>query len=237
MNRTKIEWADYTWNPVTGCKHGCGYCYARRLAEGRLRGRFGYPVDEPFKPVFRPHRLVEPLDVRKPSRIFVCDMGDLFGDWVPSWWIERVLEVVEYSPWHIYLFLTKNPRRYREFSFPPNSWLGTTIEGGQWGRWEDMLLLDGKHVRFVSMEPLLAYDRDDLVYMLETGLDWLIVGAQTNPYRPVKKEWIVDIIRLTRRYGVPLFLKDNLGWPESNRIQEFPKRGGIDVEARWNEKI
>ena len=85
MNRSSIEWTRYTWNPVTGCKHGCTYCYARRLAEGRLKGRFGY--DNGFEPTFHQNRLLEPQNVKKPSMIFTCSMGDLFGEWVPRQWI------------------------------------------------------------------------------------------------------------------------------------------------------
>ncbi len=95
MNKTKIEWCDYTWNPVTGCLHRCGdFCYAKKMAY-RLKGRYGYPADEPFRPTFRPERIREPLEVKKSSKIFVVSMGDLFGDWVPSEWINSVLDTVE----------------------------------------------------------------------------------------------------------------------------------------------
>lgn len=141
MNKTKIEWADMTWNPVTGCRHGCGYCYARRIAE-RFR-----PFDLPhvteagvlngindlaapiitvcrdgkervcahpygFEPTFHRYRLDEPLKMKKPQTIFVVSMGDLFGDWVPTSWITAVFAACLAAPWHTYMFLTKNPHRY-----------------------------------------------------------------------------------------------------------------------------
>lgn len=132
--KTKIDWADATWNPVTGCLHGCEYCYARKIAE-----RFGsnqmpiftdYPVlDKPvrsvgfdgekiqpypfdFTPTFHRYKLDEPQKWKKPRNIFVCSMADLFGDWVPDKWIAEVFAACEKAPQHRYLFLTKNPARY-----------------------------------------------------------------------------------------------------------------------------
>ena len=139
MKKSKIEWCDSTWNPVTGCKHGCEYCYARRIAE-----RFstadkchvfvdGHPIgethelDEPaivietgkksphpfgFEPTFHAYRLDEPQRWTKPRTIFVCSMADLFGEWVPDEWIESVFRACTKAPQHRYLFLTKNPGRY-----------------------------------------------------------------------------------------------------------------------------
>jgi len=92
MNRTRIEWCDFTWNPVTGCYHGCDYCYARRIAH-----RF-FPKTVGFNPYFWRDRLREPLALKKPARIFVCSMADLFGDWVPREWIEAVFETVRDCP-------------------------------------------------------------------------------------------------------------------------------------------
>lgn len=132
-SKTKIDWADATWNPVTGCLHGCEYCYARRIAE-----RFGsnqmpiftdYPVlDKPvrsvgfdgekiqpypfdFTPTFHRYKLDTPHHWKKPRNIFVCSMADLFGDWVPDEWIRAVFEACEAAPQHRYIFLTKNPAR------------------------------------------------------------------------------------------------------------------------------
>jgi protein gp37 len=117
MNRTKIEWTDVTWNPVTGCSpvsEGCENCYARRLAF-RLRGRFGYPDDEPFKVTLHPELLEEPLRWRKPRRVFVCSMGDLFHPDVPDHFIARVWSTMRYSPHHTYIILTKRPERMAEW--------------------------------------------------------------------------------------------------------------------------
>lgn len=133
--KTKIDWCDATWNPVTGCLHGCEYCYARRIAErfgkhlmpifthysvlnepvrevrGICAGKvLPYPFD--FTPTYHRYKLGEPSRWTKPRTIFVCSMADLFGDWVPDEWIEEVFQACKAAPQHRYLFLTKNPDRY-----------------------------------------------------------------------------------------------------------------------------
>lgn len=141
MNKTRIEWADYTWNPVTGCLHGCPYCYASRQAT-RFSGydpcynaSFDFeagchtikkamkkrdadgkvrtaPYPFGFDPTFHSYKLKEPAKRKKPTTIFVCSMADLFGEWVPDEWIREVFDACKAAPWHNYLFLTKNPQRY-----------------------------------------------------------------------------------------------------------------------------
>lgn len=137
MNKTKIEWCDSTWNPVTGCLHECEYCYARKITH-RFGGHMShdyknnskkiheleeplvfynpearkapYPFD--FEPTFHKYRLEEPKRKTKGQNIFVCSMADLFGDWVPDEWIADMFEACEKAPQHNYMFLTKNPKRY-----------------------------------------------------------------------------------------------------------------------------
>lgn len=142
MKKTNIEWADMTWNPVVGCKHGCEYCYARRIAkrfggydkgDGTITTRNplrraeltqpltitrgnGETVNSSFPFGFEPtllrYRLEEPQRIKKPQTIFVCSMADLFGNWVPTKWIVEVLDACAAAPQHRYMFLTKNPERY-----------------------------------------------------------------------------------------------------------------------------
>jgi protein gp37 len=157
MNRTKIEWCDYTWSPVTGCKHGCEYCYAKRIDQRFNDGR--------FEPTFHPKRLEEPLKVKKPSRIFVGSMADLFGDW--DWddgfgWLEReyvvneVFNIVNQCPQHTFIFLTKNPKGMQGFNFPDNCWCGTSVENQEKAneRIPELLRVKCKTL-FVSYEPAL----------------------------------------------------------------------------------
>ena len=144
MNNTRIDWCDSTWNPVTGCKGGCDYCYARSIANRfggwttggvkttqnffsdppvldsplLLERKSGKAVKAPypfaFTPTFHRYRLEEPLKMRKGQNIFVGSMADLFGRWVPTKWIVEVLDICREAPQHNYLFLTKFPERYVE---------------------------------------------------------------------------------------------------------------------------
>lgn len=144
MDNTKIDWADMSWNPVTGCRHGCPYCYARQIATrcgGWTKGgkktlanffkdppelegpllvvqKNGKAVNAPypfgFTPTFHRYRLGQPARKQQPRNIFVGSMADLFGAWVPTRWIVEVLDACLAAPQHNYLFLTKNPQRYLE---------------------------------------------------------------------------------------------------------------------------
>ncbi len=231
QGKNGIGWCDYTWNPVTGCKHGCPYCYARRIAK-RFR--------ENFEPEFHANRLGEPAEVKKPSKIFVVSMGDLFGEWVPDEWIKQVLSEANWCSHHTFMFLTKNPQRYLEYSgvklgawphgnedriaFPRNCWAGVSVTDFKSWTWLSCRI---QHVlapvKFVSFEPLCENVSKFInVHGIPDGVGWVIVGAQTGP-GAVKPEprWVERIVEKCRTKKVPVFLKDNLNWPE--KIQEFPK--------------
>lgn len=227
MNRSSIEWTDFTWNPVTGCKHGCPYCYARRLAEGRLKGRFGY--DNGFEPTFHPNRLKEPQTVRKPSKIFTVSMGDLFGEWVPRQWISTVLIHIKANPQHQFQILTKNPTRMALWhNIPSNVWCGTSVDGLGDSMKRVQTLREASfngNIKFVSFEPLLA----DVANLYEwrmgyntDGIDWVIIGAQTGPKAVSPRlDWVKNLMFDCEWAGIPFFLKDNVDW-NGSRPQEFP---------------
>ena len=134
---TKIQWTDESWNPISGCdpndgnrSEGCKNCYARRMVQ-RLRGRYGYPKDDPFRVTFHPDRLEQPLKWKKPRRIFVCSMGDLFHKYVGIDFIKDIFQIIAGTK-HIYLILTKRPERMESFCdyyintqlvLPDNLWL------------------------------------------------------------------------------------------------------------------
>lgn len=179
MSQTKIEWATHVWNPVTGCSpvsEGCRNCYARHMAQ-RLRGRCGYPEDDPFRVTLHPDKLEEPLRWKKPRWVFVCSMGDLFHPEVPTNFQERVWRIMlgADAEKHIFLLLTKRPERMlkeikhvyarifgdyemEHHRVPDNIWLGVTAENQQAADERiPVLLQTPAAVRFVSCEPLLGH--------------------------------------------------------------------------------
>ncbi|MGM0437523.1 MAG: DUF5131 family protein [Bacillota bacterium] len=215
MNNTNIGWTDYTWNPVTGCKHGCEYCYARKLAETRL----AHIYPNGFEPTFWENRLNEPKKVQSGRKIFTVSMGDLFGEWVSNEWIEKVLNVVRDCPQHTFQFLTKNPDRYLYFDYPDNVILGTTVtkakEAFKISKLSKIKQYRGVKI-FVSFEPLLEdviqnSNINNIGYF--NNIDWVIIGAQTgdNPKQP-KQEWVLNILSEANKYNIPVFIKNNLDW-------------------------
>lgn len=219
MNRTKIEWCDYTWNPFTGCKTGCWYCFARRMATRFHRS---------FEPMFHPERLNEPLAVKKSSRIFVCSTADLFGPWVEEEAQRRILEICAAAIWHTFLFLTKWPGHMAcAPDFPPNSWAGLTLTGNRHPDADRRMLALFEQVEaphFISFEPLLGLPPDELNLW---HIQWVIIGALTglgaSRYAPTPAR-IETILEAADRYGIPVFMKGNLRpyWPGELR-QEWPK--------------
>lgn len=249
MNKTKIDWADMTWNPVTGCLHGCEYCYARKIANrfgnkylpygcGKLEGNIlNRPMDgekgiDPypfgFEPTFHYYRLTEPQQIKKSQNIFVCSMADLFGDWVPDKWIQMVFNACEEAPQHRYLFLTKNPKRLQEvFGFGrvcDNWWFGTSINNTLDVDSMGLELFSNHHKmnRFISVEPIL-----DQITDCRAGLfNWVIVGAETGNRKEKvvpEKSWIDSISKQCQESNVPIFMKESLrSLMGDDFIQEFP---------------
>lgn len=222
MNRTKIEWTDFTWNPVTGCRNKCPYCYARRIAE-RFKGTKAFPNG--FEPTLHDDRFFEPISYGMPSKIFVCSMGELFGNWIPDEWIEAVLATCRLAKHHTFQFLTKCPWNLPKWNpWPENAWVGATaVDFYTSMQAIDWLALVEAKIRFLSLEPLLH--NPAIPRALYPIVHWVIVGAQTNPYLPPERQWIEEIIEATSQAKISLFLKDNLfkAYPDLPRIQEFPK--------------
>lgn len=206
--KTKIEWTDASWNPVTGCEHGCEYCYARRIANRfKMKGvkvgerAVGFELKEPvrnpdgkiepypfgFTATLHKYRLNEPSKWKKPRNIFVCSMADLFGDWVLDEWITQVFDAC--VPPHRYLFLTKNPKRYWELydkglmptgENAKNMWFGcsVTTEDTQFFYIEGDSERATNHNGFLSIEPILG---DFPVRDFSgMGIKWAIIGAETG---------------------------------------------------------
>jgi len=244
MNKTKIDWCDYVWNPVWGCLNNCEYCYARKLAR-----RFWKKIYEKeweyldkqdllennsqllileeklknFKPIFLESNFNKPFP-KKPARIFVNSMSEC-AFWINIWW-KAVLEKIYTYPQHIYIFLTKFPSFFPFREIPENIWVGVSIDDTtKWKMWQDLVVKipygDGK--AFISFEPLLNFDESDLSNLFNPKPDWVIIGSQTNPLKLPEKEWVAGIIKEARENEIPVFVKENLWkyYPEF-KIQEFP---------------
>ena len=227
MNDTKIEYCDATLNLITGClgpdgKNPCGYCYARRLAYGRLRDRYlnggvlltGDQTD-PFAPRWWPERMAGKLS-KDPSVIFLNNMGDGWGDWVPIDIVQQILRFCHRNPQHTFLHLTKNPYRYLPFldRIPPNCWLGATSNIAYGGNDDTLARVKSEIKRqglglktFVSYEPLIAGVPGARRFPMP---DWVIVGGQTRPTRNPGQNLVFDIIAQAKMEKVPVFLKNNL---------------------------
>jgi len=214
MNKTKIDWCDYTINPIKGlCQGGCWYCYARRMYK-----RFKWTQEV----TYRPEELDKIAQIKEPSRIFICSTHDLFGEWIPDKWIFDIITKLQTYPQHTFLLLTKNPKRYVNWTFRENFWLGTTWTGEESYKFK---LKGRKNIIFLSLEPLLK-EIDGL--WLNSLIGWIILGALTgkdaNIYYP-REQWIRKIINEAGRLNIPIFMKKNLKpyW-EGEFRQEFPKR-------------
>jgi len=241
FNRTNdsIQWAQWTWNPVTGCLHGCKYCYAREIAENsQFKGVF--PAG--FTPLFRHDRLDAPtntkinVDPNQPEskRVFVCSMADLFGEWVPEKWVHKIIEATKQALELEYLFLTKNPAKYLEFDFPNNFWLGATVDSQS--KVDEtvkvMRSIKSGGIKWISFEPLLEPIKADF-----SGIDWIVIGAQSGTRQPdgtkvdyfsPKFEWVMDLVQQARNAGSKIYMKQNLlgrvssQYPGMELIQEDP---------------
>ena len=224
---TSIEWTTATWNPLTGCTKispGCKHCYAERMSHRlRLMGQPNYRNG--FELTLHEHMLDQPLRWKKPQSVFVNSMSDLFHKDVPVEFIRRVFDVMHRAHWHQFQVLTKRADRLEEVSpllpWPDNVWQGVSVENADYAFRIDHLRRTGAKTKFLSIEPLLGPLPDlDL-----TGIDWAIIGGESGPgARPVKKEWIVDVIRQCGAANVPVFFKQ---WGGTNK-----KKTGRELDGR-----
>lgn len=209
-DHSAIEWTEATWNPVTGCDKvspGCAHCYAETFAE-RWRGLPGHAYEQGFDLRLWPERMELPLRWKRPRRIFVNSMSDLFHEDIPVDFIVRVFDTMVQADWHVFQILTKRPERLADLAprlpWPENVWMGVTIENNRWVGRADLLRAVPSAVRFISAEPLLSALPDlDL-----TGLDWLIAGGESGPKnRPPKVEWFLDLRDRCIAENVAFFFK------------------------------
>lgn len=223
---TGIEWTDKTWNPTTGCNKispGCKHCYAELLTR---RFKSNFPTG--FQFTLHPSRLKEPLHWRKPSRVFVNSMSDLFHEDMPEEYLRDIFRVMQASPRHVFQILTKRHERLRELApklvWSENIWIGVSVETQEYTKRIDSLRDVPAKVRFLSCEPLLGPLDLDL-----EGIHWVITGGESGPgHRPVHVDWVRQIRDQSLEAGAAFFHKQ---WGGAS-----PKKGGRELDGRtWDQ--
>lgn len=240
-----IEWAQWSWNPVTGCLHNCSYCYARDIANMQRMVK-AYPNG--FAPSFRSNALNAPRNTKIPDEsktdarfknVFTCSMADLFGRWVPKEWIDAVMKSVRENNQWDFLFLTKFPQRLSEVDIPENAWMGTTVDlQARVHNAEKAFEKVNCKIKWLSVEPMiepLKFTRLDL-------FDWVVIGGasvaegtkndngENQKWEP-PFEWIYDLVTQCREVGTKIYMKSNLGI--ANRILELP----FDLPLKQDPKV
>lgn len=237
---TSIEWTEVTWNPVTGCDRvspGCDNCYALSLAK-RLKamGSPRYQNDgDPrtsgpgFGVTWHEDLLDLPLRWRKPRRVFVNSMSDLFHPAVPDKFIASVFDTMKAAEQHTFQILTKRPQRLASLAaslpWPPNVWMGVSVENAAYRFRIDHLRRIPAKVRFLSLEPLLG----DVGVLDLSSIRWVIVGGESGPNaRPLEEAWVISIRDQCVDAGVAFFFKQWGG--------RTPKSGGRELDGElWDE--
>lgn len=261
---TKIEWTDYVWNPFSGCvkvSPGCDHCYAETLAE-RYRGSKAFPNG--FDLTYRPKKLLDPYSWKKPCKIFVNSMSDLFLGSVSRTYLKTIWATMLGADWHIYQILTKRPIvaarliKDLDLELAPHIWLGVSVENQEWADTRIPQLLDiPAAVRFLSCEPLLGpVDLarwlwcegcvDDPgwsggIYELpcvNPQIKWVITGGESGPgRRPADPDWFRSIRDQCVAAGVPYLHKQgNAHWPGQDRFLDGRTWDEYPEEASWTLK-
>ena len=238
MNRTNIQWSYSTWNPVTGCSKispGCKNCYAEKIAK-RLESMGQKKYKHGFKLTLHENTLDKPLKMKKPHKIFVNSMSDLFHKDVPFDFIEKIFKIMNRAQRHQFQILTKRSKRLLaiadKLKWTPNIWMGVSVENNNYKYRIDNLQKTGSFIKFICFEPLLGFvENPDF-----SNIDWVIAGGESGVgSRRVKEEWILKIRDSCIRQNVPFFFKQwgGVDRKKSGRIlqgklwEQFP-----DVEGK-----
>lgn len=236
MANTKISWTDKSWNPISGCSKvsdGCKNCYAEVMAK-RLQAMGIKGYENGFEVTLHPERLSEPYKWKKPQKIFVCSMSDLFHEGVPDCFILQILFSISHNKKHIFQILTKRIERVREWrnhiSFNPNVWLGVTVESDKYLHRIKILKTIPAKTKFISFEPLLS----PIPELDLSGIDWVIVGSESGyNARPMNIEWVRDIKKQCDKRGIAFFMKQickngrDIGYehyPMDLKVRNFPNK-------------
>lgn len=217
-----IEYSQKSWNPYTGCTmEGCAVgknCWAYKMSL-RQAGRNGYDKDNPFQPTEHPNRMEQPLNRKKPTIYNVSFMGDIAH--VKKNWLLIMIQVIKYCPQHRFIFLTKHPEKLMMLNvkFPDNCIVGVTMnkEIDIWRISELVHHIDAKW-KWLSVEPM--YGRLNISL---DGIDWLVIGAQTNPDLQPDVDWVMELLHNATEKNTPTFCKPNLTVIESKYLMELPE--------------
>lgn len=235
---SKIEWTNETWNLVTGCSkysEGCQNCYAEKMtkrlaAMGQEKYKNGFN-----KVVFHPEELNRDFG-GKSKMIFVNSMSDTFHADISKFQISKMLEYCSFNKQHIFQILTKRAARVEEFSYPPNVWLGVTVEKENYKNRIEFLRHTDAKIKFLSCEPLLG----DLGELDLTGIDWVIAGGESGPgARPMHPDWVRNIQKQCQEQNVPFFFKQWGEWIPSEqalRLSTFKRMGILSKDGSLSYK-
>lgn len=232
MSKSKIEWTESTWNPITGCSHksaGCLHCYAERLSY-RLKAMGQPNYQKGFEVVFHEKIVQLPLFWKKPQMIFVNSMSDTFHEKISLQQIQQIFKTMNTASWHTFQVLTKRAERLPEtalnLNWTKNIWLGVTVESPDYLNRVDFLRNTPAKVKFISAEPLLQ----PLGKINLEGIDWVIVGGESGPAaRPMQEAWVIDILNQCKENGVKFFFKQWGGVIKN-------KKGRLLQGRTWDEK-
>ncbi len=231
MSRSKIEWTEVTWNPVTGCSEiseGCKNCYAKRMS-ARLKAMHSSNYQNGFEVTCHSHALSTPLSWKTPRMVFVNSMSDIFHESVPDSFIKDIFNTMNMSTHHTYQLLTKRPERLaaidKIIKWQDHIWMGVTVESGRYKDRVDYLRSCKAKNKFLSIEPLI--DRVGEIDL--DGIDWVIVGGESGPgSRLMKEEWVVEIRDQCLDSSTPFFFKQ---WGGVNK----KKAGRLLNGKLWDE--
>ena len=224
--KTSIEWTECSWNPITGCtkiSEGCRNCYAARMAH-RLKAMGNIRYENEFEVTIHEDLIDKPLHWKKPKRIFVNSMSDLFHKDIPDDVIIRIFQTMNKANWHTFQILTKRSDRLAELSqklnWTPNIWMGVSIENKETIFRAEHLKNTNATIKFISAEPLLESIGDiDL-----NGIDWLIVGGESGHHcRPLSEKWVIELRDLAKRTNTAFFFKQ---WGGINKKKKGSKLKG-----------
>lgn len=230
MAKSKIEWTETTWNPITGCtkiSDGCANCYAANFAK-RLHAMGNRRYTNGFKVTIHKDLIDKPKTWKTPKKIFVNSMSDIFHENVPDEIILSIFKTMNECPQHQFQVLTKRPERLllldNKINWTNNIWMGVTIENDKYLYRADILRQTSAKIKFISAEPLLG----SLSAINLTNIDWLIVGGESGPHsRPIQKIWVEELQKLANQNRVAFFFKQ---WGGFNKKKNGKKLNGKIIQ-------